>query len=498
MKRLFPLLVLTSYFLLPLPPAAAQTSQRERLQQHVYTLAADSLNGRQAGSDDAARARAYIARQWREMGLKPFFGDQYEMPFDVYGQPGYCNLVAVVEGSDPVLKGEYIVIGGHYDHLGVKNGEVYNGADDNASGTACVTEVARQLLKRREEMGRSVVICAFDAEEMGLYGSGALARKMEGEGMIDRVKLMMSVDMVGWLKQGGALTLQGTGTLSSPALLTDAASLGIDIKIRRKGFENSILTATDTEPFAKLGIATLAVTTGLKSPYHKPGDDAELIDYEGLDRVTDYIAAFTVRASQQADGLASGKVAAKHRKSQKKFEVGLAAGANTGRVTLTDAAVTPKRLIGWTGGLTMQYNFNNTWALYSQVAYTFTRNSMPMADDAYGKGYRMRQESVTVPLALQVSAYTPGLSTYFRLGGYFNYLFYSGMYGMDGDDPAGMPDFEVPTPYRGGLTFGFGFRVSQISLNLDFYHQFGKLFDTSAGLPDAHGSNFTATLGWWF
>ena len=88
-----------------------QESQRQRLERHVYTLAADSLNGRKAGSPDAARARAYISRQWSEMGLKPFWKNDslaqtldYEMPFDLYdeGKYKYCNLVAFIEGNDPV------------------------------------------------------------------------------------------------------------------------------------------------------------------------------------------------------------------------------------------------------------------------------------------------------------------------------------------------------------------------------------------------------------
>ena len=502
MKKAFLLLVLSSYFLLPC--ASAQETQRARLERHVYTLAADSLNGRQAGSDDAARARAYIARQWHEMGLKPLWQevsmweDSYEMSFEVYGQQGYCDLVAFIEGNDPVLKDEYIVIGGHYDHLGVRNGEVYNGADDNASGTACVTEIARQLLARQKELKRSVVICAFDAEEMGLYGSTALAKQMESRGILGKVKLMMSIDMVGWYKQGGALILEGTGTLESPHPLMDPSSLGIDIDIRHKKFENSIFTATDTEPFAKKGIATLAVTTGLKSPYHKPGDDAELIDYEGLDLVTDYLTAFVLRASQHNGALASGKVAPKHRQSQKKFEAGLVIGGNRDYVLLPDAAVAPKTLLGWNGGLQMQLNLSNTWALHAEVLYTYSRFRMPLSDNAFGEGYRIRQESITVPLMLQMDVYTPGLAAHLQMGGYFNYLMYGGTYANGEEMPAGVPKFQVPSPYRGGLGWGFGFRIGSVSLDFLYLYQLGDIFDTSGGLPKANGNEASFRLGYFF
>lgn len=492
MKRSLLLLALTTCLLLS--PASAQDTQRARLEKHVYTLAADSLNGRQAGSPDAARARAYISRQWREMGLKPAFGDNYEMTFELHGQANYANLVAFIEGNDPVLKEEYIVIGGHYDHLGVKNGEVYNGADDNASGTACVTEVARQLLAHRKELKRSVVICAFDAEEMGLHGSQALVTHMRNKGLLDKVKLMMSIDMVGWLKAGKALTMEGSGTLADPNLLLDDTN----IPIRKKKFETSILTATDTGPFATQGIATLAVTTGLKSPYHKPGDDPELIDYEGLDRITDYLAAFLLRASQQPGNLASGKVAHKHRPVQRKFMVGPTFGANRGYITLVDAAVTPKDLIGWTGGLQMQYNFSDSWALHSKVLYSYTRNRMPFADDAYGEGYRIRQESVMVPLALQLGIYSPTFSAYLRAGGYFNYLLHMDTYYTGDNESIRVPTFQAPSPYRGGIIWGWGLRLGHMSFDMDTYYQIGDLFSTSAGLPKALGSGLTVTLGYYF
>ena len=83
-------------------------------------------------------------------------------------------MVGVIEGSDPELKNEYIVLGAHYDHLGVRNGKVYNGADDNASGSAALIEVARELFSKRDSLRRSVIIAAFDAEELGLWGVQSL------------------------------------------------------------------------------------------------------------------------------------------------------------------------------------------------------------------------------------------------------------------------------------------------------------------------------------
>ena len=269
----------------------AQNSQRQRLEKHLYTLAADSLRGRAAGTDDGRRAAEYIRRQWRQMGMIPLWNNNYDDPF-VKAQPmsagnSFCNLIGLIEGSDPVLKNEYIVIGAHYDHVGVKGDKIYNGADDNASGSSCVLEVARQLINKKSELKRSVIICAFDAEEIGLFGSSQMVAQLKAHNMLDKVKLMLSVDMVGWYNANGHLVMEGSKTVADANELLSPDKLGSDLKVKLVPFEKSLFTATDTEPFAEAGIATIAVTTGLKSPYHKPEDDADLIDYNGLDRITD-------------------------------------------------------------------------------------------------------------------------------------------------------------------------------------------------------------------
>ena len=124
-----------------------------------------------------------------------------------------------------------------------------------------------------------MVIAAFDAEELGLYGSNALADRMLGEDGLD-VRLMMSVDMVGWYKATNSLTLMGVATIKDSRRVLQTEKLNLKLK----NFEWSPVTATDTEGFAKRQVPTLAISTGIKSPYHKPEDDADLIDYDGLDK----------------------------------------------------------------------------------------------------------------------------------------------------------------------------------------------------------------------
>lgn len=483
--------------------AYGQESQRLRLEKHLYTLASDSLRGREAGTDDGRKAADYISRQWQQMGLKPMWGDSYSCPFNLsnggmeqyMAKPGsmFNNLVAVIEGSDPVLKNEYIVVGAHYDHVGVMGGQIYNGADDNASGSSCVLEMARQLLAHQKELKRSVIICAFDAEEKGLFGSKDMVKVLKRYEMLDRVKLMLSVDMVGWYKANGELVLEGTGTLAKAKSWLKPEQLGKDLKVRFKSFENSMFTATDTEPFAEKGIPTLAITTGLKSPYHKPEDDADLIDYEGLDRITDYLVALTVSASRHEGKIASGRVAAKHRTPH--FEAGLIAGFNHCHLEFPEATIRGKHQYGFQGGLTMQYNFSRYFALRANVLYDYSHCPLPASSNAFGKGYHMEQHSLLVPVTVQLGIREMGTGLYVGLGGYYGRVFGGSFYG---NVPTTEPTYDAK-PNQFGFTCNFGVRLGgHWQIDGTWYYLIGDLFNTAGGLPEARKHTYAVTLGYIF
>lgn len=469
-----------------------QESQRLRLEKHLYTLASDSLRGREAGTEDGMKAANYIISQWQQMGLKPFSGDNYRCPFQL-SSDNYVNLVAVIEGNDPLLKDEYIVIGAHYDHIGVKNGKIHNGADDNASGSACAIEVARQLLARQSELKRSVIICAFDAEEKGLFGSKRFVRG--NKEMIDKIKLMMSVDMVGWYKANGELVLEGTGTIKDKKVLLSPEQLGVRINVRFKPFENSIFTATDTEPFASEGIPTLAVTTGLKSPYHKPEDDADLIDYEGLDIITNYLAAATIALSRHEGKIASGRLAAKHHTNT--VEAGLVAGYNTSNHDFPDATFTGKSFYGMQGGLMLQVNLNKNFSLRTGALYDYSHSPLPSPNDAYGKGFAIEQHSIIAPLTLQLGLRETGIYFYIGAGLYYAYAFKGDFYGNV--PPTTASYSYCCNPYLLGWTANFGMRLGgHWQLDGSWYNPFFYSFDTAAGMPKARKRTYAVTLGYWF
>lgn len=475
---------------------AQDTGRSGRLKDHVYYFAADSLNGRKAGSDDALKAAEYICSEYEAAGLKPFFED-WMLRFQVAKETECRNVVGVIEGSDPELKDEYIVLGAHYDHLGVRGGEIYNGADDNASGSAALIEVAKELSASRDQLKRSVIIAAFDAEELGLYGSRALCSMLVDSLGRDRIKLMMSVDMVGWYRQSGVLELEGAATIRDGKQLLESEAVKYSMNIKPKRFETSVFTATDTEAFAKKGVPTLAVTTGLKSPYHKPEDDADLIDYEGLDKVTGYIAGLAADAASDPDFDGSGKVAKKHRQGLPMLEFGILAGYGNSKAVFPEGALDGKSKMGWQAGVNFNFNIVDHWAVRLQGFYNHSSSLLAAPDNAYGPGYVLSQDAVTVPLTLQLQ--TDGGEFFVGAGGFYRHVF-------DYDMPVEIEKLGEVNPDQFGLDINFGVRLGSLVFSFDSFVQKNRLFGPSGAIkpgPDrmsnqAYYNSFTCNLIWVF
>jgi hypothetical protein len=201
------------------------------------------------------------------------------------------NVVGVLEGSGP-LADETIVVGAHYDHLGhgglfsgslaLLSRDIHNGADDNASGTAMVLEMARRLGRREDPLPRRLVFMAFSGEERGLLGS-----KYYVEHPLYPLKstvLMVNFDMVGRLNRENELTVYGTGTSPGFDLLVDALgkSSGFTVKKIPEGHGPS-----DQESFVLKDIPVLFVFTGTHRDYHRPSDDTALINFPGMARIAD-------------------------------------------------------------------------------------------------------------------------------------------------------------------------------------------------------------------
>ncbi len=200
------------------------------------------------------------------------------------------NVGAMLKGNDPKISDEYLVIGAHFDHLGwgkqnsLYQGEpmIHNGADDNASGTTGLLELAEKFGSEKNNLKRSVVFFAFSGEELGLLGSNYLVNNFPLP--IEKVVSMINMDMIGRLKDS-SLIVYGTGTSSNwKKLLNDNNSFGFKLTFNDEGFGPS-----DHSSFYGKKIPVLFFFTGTHSDYHKPSDDYDKINAEGQEKVLKYI-----------------------------------------------------------------------------------------------------------------------------------------------------------------------------------------------------------------
>jgi hypothetical protein len=160
-------------------------------------LSSDDLKGRNTGTEGAEMAARYLEDVLSKNGVKPYFRT-YRDTLTNYTKPAY-NIVGYIEGTDPVLKNEFVVIGAHYDHIGITdkpvNGDyIYNGADDNATGTTTVAELVNYFGKAKSNK-RSILFCFFSAEEVGLLGSQHLAQKLKAQNF--NIYTMLNFEMTG-------------------------------------------------------------------------------------------------------------------------------------------------------------------------------------------------------------------------------------------------------------------------------------------------------------
>jgi hypothetical protein len=215
-------------------------------------------------------------------------GSDGELKLDipVKGSNVSTNVLAMVEGSDPVLRNEYVVIGGHYDHVGADgSGNVWNGADDNASGTAAVLEIAEALASMKIKPRRSILLAAWGAEERGLVGSRAFGKNPPVPK--DKIVAYINLDMISRNDPGSISILSASEELNSWA---EEATKANDFETRQMaGF---FLFASDTAPFVQSNIPTVSFFSGMHGDYHRATDDPDTIDADKAARVTR--AAFEV------------------------------------------------------------------------------------------------------------------------------------------------------------------------------------------------------------
>ena len=250
---------------------------RDTLLSDLRTLSADDMEGRQVNTPGGARARAFVVRRFKESGLVPF-GTSYEHPFtftgrgDATGERRGVNVLGRIEGSgQPAL---YIVVSAHYDHVGIRDGQVFNGADDNASGTAALFALARHFAAARP--AHSLIVAAFDGEEVGLRGSRAFVAQPP----VDRASLALNLnaDMIGREEQD-RLFVVGTALYPflRPAVEAIALRAPVTLLMGHDDPTRSTDWIQDSDHYAFIEAKIPALYFGVEdiAQHHKATDDYE-------------------------------------------------------------------------------------------------------------------------------------------------------------------------------------------------------------------------------
>jgi hypothetical protein len=276
---------------------SAQRIDEKKIRQHIKVLASDSLEGRGTGTAGEKLALSYIQDQFRQIGLSPkgdngSFTQKFRFKGGVHGTGAdgtAYNVVAYLDNQAP----NTVIIGAHYDHLGLgvqgsslqanSEGLVHNGADDNASGTAGVIELARHFKNNQVKEKNNFLFICFSGEELGLFGSKHFTENPSID--FSRANYMINMDMIGRLDQKNGITVSGTGT--SPGwetLLKNLSTPELPIKTDSSGTGPS-----DHTSFYLKNIPVLHFFTGSHSDYHKPTDDADKVNYSGEVKVLDVV-----------------------------------------------------------------------------------------------------------------------------------------------------------------------------------------------------------------
>ncbi len=266
----------------------------QRMMETVRFLASTELAGRGAGSDGLDRAAIYVAEQFRSAGLAAAgdqdgsFSQAWEEDLgEPVGTVRLENVIGVIPGANPDWRGQSVVVGAHYDHLGLgwpdvredEHGNIHPGADDNASGVAVMLELARALAEGPPPQ-RSIVFVAFSGEEAGRRGSGHYIRH-HARHPASRSIGMVNLDTVGRLGDGKLLVLGGASASEWVHIFRGAGYLtGVDVEMAAEELDSS-----DQASFQSVGVPAVQLFTGPHLDYHRPTDTADRVDADGLVRV---------------------------------------------------------------------------------------------------------------------------------------------------------------------------------------------------------------------
>ncbi|MBX2828763.1 MAG: M20/M25/M40 family metallo-hydrolase [Flavobacteriaceae bacterium] len=329
-------LIVASICSLILFSCAQDTKKSITMKEDVVVLSSDDMQGRETGTAGELKAADYIAQRFEDNGLLAKGTDGYfqDFTFKPSSNPHEETEFLTDRSTDSTVTGRNVVayldngaertvaIGAHYDHLGMggfgslHRGEnaVHNGADDNASGIAMLLRLALELKENEIKEQNNYVFIAFSGEEMGLLGSSYWVKNATLD--ISTVNYMINMDMVGRLNEENTLAVHGVGT--SPIFKQTLMSNNEGLNLSE--FESGI-GPSDFTSFYVYDIPVLSFFTGQHEDYHKPDDDAEKLNYEGMDMILGYIERIIMDLDD------NGKLAFRKTKNESEevpaFKVGL-------------------------------------------------------------------------------------------------------------------------------------------------------------------------------
>ncbi len=259
---------------------------QEDVKLSLEFLASDDLGGRSTGTEGIEKAAVYIEHVFKKNGIKPYF-ETYRDSFNLGDIVGY-NVVGYIEGQDPKLKKEFVILGAHYDHIGtaeaVNGDNIANGANDDASGTVAVLEWAKYFSKQKVNK-RSLLFTLYDAEEMGLKGSEHLAKRLKTEGL--DLYTMINFEMVGVPRAENKTMAYITGYKKSNMVhkLNDYAKEQV-IGFLPQAKAYNLFMRSDNYPFFKqFNIPAQAISTFDFTNfdyYHHVDDEVDKMDFEHM------------------------------------------------------------------------------------------------------------------------------------------------------------------------------------------------------------------------
>ena len=289
-------------FFITLASCKQEYKPENKIREDVAFLADDKLEGRKTGTEGEKAAAEYISKRFKDLGLEPKGTDGYFQTFtfkpktDPHSEVKYTtvnsdstitgtNIIGYIDNGAP----KTIIIGAHYDHLGyggensLYRGEekaIHNGADDNASGVAIMLNLASKL--KNTNKGNNYLFMSFSGEEMGLLGSNYFVKNATLD--LDSVNYMFNMDMVGRLKQDSTLAVYGVGTTPVFKHVINASNNKFKLIEKESGVGPS-----DHTSFYLNDIPVLHFFTGQHEDYHKPSDDFDKLNYEGMETISNYI-----------------------------------------------------------------------------------------------------------------------------------------------------------------------------------------------------------------